>query len=190
MGDLYLVTGGAGFIGSHVVAELLSRGHAVRILDNFSTGRRGNLTAVDGDVEVFEGDMRSYERAHNAVKGVDLVIHLAALPSVPRSVQDPLTTNEANVTGTLNVLLAARDNDARRVVAGVVVVYPSARALRSHRTGSIAITIPELTNPYFAAVAEGVQHVAARANFKLSCVTRGPMREPSPIICRCCPTAR
>ena len=116
MGDLYLVTGGAGFIGSHVVAELLQRGHAVRILDNFSTGRRGNLTAVGGDVEVVEGDMRSYERAHNAVKGVDLVIHLAALPSVPRSVQDPLTTNEANVTGTLNVLLAARDNGARRVV--------------------------------------------------------------------------
>ena len=116
MGDLYLVTGGAGFIGSHVVAELLQRGHTVRILDNFSTGRRGNLAAVDGDVEVVEGDMRSYERAHNAVKGADLVIHLAALPSVPRSVQDPLTTNEANITGTLNVLLAARDNSARRVV--------------------------------------------------------------------------
>ena len=116
MGELYLVTGGAGFIGSHVVSELLQRGHDVRILDNFSTGRRENLRAIHGEVEVFEGDVRSYERAHNAVKGADFVIHLAALPSVPRSVQDPLTTNDANVTGTLNVLLAARDNGVRRVV--------------------------------------------------------------------------
>jgi len=114
--DVYLVTGGAGFIGSHVVTELLARGHVVRVLDNFSTGRRSNLTNVGGEVDVFEGDLRSYERAHNAVKGADYVIHLAALPSVPRSVQDPLTTNEANITGTLNLLLAARDEGVRRVV--------------------------------------------------------------------------
>lgn len=116
MADVYLVTGGAGFIGSHVVTELLARGHVVRVLDNFSTGRRSNLLAVGGEVDVFEGDLRSYERAHNAVKGADYVIHLAALPSVPRSVQDPLTTNEANITGTLNLLLAARDEGIRRVV--------------------------------------------------------------------------
>ena len=116
MAEVYLVTGGAGFIGSHVVTELLRLGHPVRILDNFSTGRRDNLDAVGGDVDVFEGDIRSYERAHNAVKGADYVIHLAALPSVPRSVQDPLTTSEANITGALNVLLAARDAGVRRVV--------------------------------------------------------------------------
>jgi UDP-N-acetylglucosamine/UDP-N-acetyl-alpha-D-glucosaminouronate 4-epimerase len=116
LNDTYLVTGGAGFIGSHVVEELLRRGHRVRIIDNFSTGRRSNIAAVSGEIEIVEGDLRSYERAHNAVKGADYVIHLAALPSVPRSVQDPLTSNETNVTGTLNTLLAARDDGVGRVV--------------------------------------------------------------------------
>ena len=111
-----LVTGGAGFIGSHVAGELLRRGQAVRVLDNFSTGSRENLAAVGGEVELIEGDIRSYERTHAATKGVECMIHLAALPSVPRSVQDPLTTNEVNVTGTLNVVLAARDAGTRRVV--------------------------------------------------------------------------
>ncbi|MDP3630344.1 MAG: SDR family oxidoreductase [Actinomycetota bacterium] len=112
----YLVTGGAGFIGSTIVEELLRRGHEVRVIDNFSTGRRENLLPFMGDIELLEGDIRSYERVHNAVVGVDYVIHEAALPSVPRSVQDPLTTNAANVEGTLNVLLASRDTGVRRVV--------------------------------------------------------------------------
>jgi len=116
MSHLYLVTGGAGFIGSHIVDELLARGHRVRIIDNFSTGRRENIAHVVDDVEVFEGDIQSYERVHNAARGVDYVVHLAALPSVPRSVQDPLTTHQVNTTGTLNVLLAARDEGAKRVV--------------------------------------------------------------------------
>ncbi len=116
MGDLYLVTGGAGFIGSHLVDELLERGHRVRVLDNFATGRRENLAHVRDDVELFEGDIQSYERVHNAARGVDFVIHEAALPSVPRSVQDPLTTHQVNTTGTLNVLLAARDESVKRVV--------------------------------------------------------------------------
>ncbi len=114
--DTYLVTGGAGFIGSNLVDGLLSQGSHVRVLDNFSTGRRENLAHVAGDIELVEGDIRSYERCHNAVKGVDRVVHLAALPSVPRSVQDPLTTHEVNATGTLNVLLAARDVGVKRVV--------------------------------------------------------------------------
>lgn len=116
MTDSYLVTGGAGFIGSNIVDELLVRGHRVRVLDNFSTGLRTNLAHVEGDIELVEGDIQSYERVHTAVKGVDYVIHLAALPSVPRSVQDPLTTHQVNTTGTLNVLLAARDSGVRRVV--------------------------------------------------------------------------
>jgi UDP-glucose 4-epimerase len=111
-----LVTGGAGFIGSNLVRALLERGDDVRVLDNFSTGSRDNLADVEGDVELVEGELRSYERVHNAVRGVELVFHQGALPSVPRSVQDPLTTSAVNVEGTLNVLLAARDEGIRRVV--------------------------------------------------------------------------
>ena len=109
-----LVTGGGGFIGSNLVRGLLARGDDVRVLDNFSTGSRGNLTGLD--VEVVEGELRSYERVHNAIRDVEVVFHLGALGSVPRSVQDPLTSNAVNVDGTLNVLLAARDQGVRRVV--------------------------------------------------------------------------
>ena len=112
-----LVTGGAGFIGSNLVRALLERGDDVRVLDNFSTGSRGNLSGLDSDVEVVEGELRSYERVHNATRKVEVVFHLGALGSVPRSVQDPLTSSAVNVEGTLNVLLAARDEGIRRVVA-------------------------------------------------------------------------
>ncbi len=112
-----LVTGGAGFIGSNLVAALLERGDDVRVLDNFSTGSRANLAALGRDVEVVEGDLRSYERVHTAVRGSAVVFHQGALGSVPRSVQDPLTSTAVNVEGTLNVLLAARDEGIRRVVA-------------------------------------------------------------------------
>ncbi len=115
-GSTVLVTGGAGFIGSHVAERLCAGGHRVRVLDNFATGRRDNLAHLGEDIELIEGDIRSYERAHNAVRGCELVFHQAALPSVPRSVQDPLTSNESNVTGTLNILLASRDEGVRRVV--------------------------------------------------------------------------
>jgi nucleoside-diphosphate-sugar epimerase len=111
-----LVTGGAGFIGSHLVDALLAAGHDVRVLDNFSTGDRRNLLHLERDVEILEGELRSYERAVAAVRGCDLVFHQAALPSVPRSIVDPLTTSDVNVTGTLNVLLAARDAGVGRVV--------------------------------------------------------------------------
>ena len=111
-----LVTGGGGFIGSHLSERLLREGHEVRLLDNFATGRRENLLALENELEVVEGDIQSYERVNTAVRGCDLVFHQAALPSVPRSVQDPLTSNAANVIGTLNVLLAARDSDVGRVV--------------------------------------------------------------------------
>jgi UDP-glucose 4-epimerase len=111
-----LVTGGGGFIGSNVVRTLLERGDDVRVLDNFSTGNRVNLAGLARDVELVEGELRSYERVHNAVRGVEVVFHLGALGSVPRSVQDPLTSSAVNVEGTLNVLLAARDEGVRRVV--------------------------------------------------------------------------
>jgi UDP-glucose 4-epimerase len=111
-----LVTGGAGFIGSNLVRALLERGDTVRVLDNFSTGNRGNLAEIAGEIEVIEGELRSYERVHNATRGSDVVFHIGALPSVPRSVQDPLTTSAVTIEGTLNVLLAARDEGVGRVV--------------------------------------------------------------------------
>ncbi len=125
-----LVTGGAGFIGSNLVRALLEAGDAVRVLDNFSTGSRGNLEELEDDVEIVEGELRSYERVHAATRGVEVVFHQGALPSVPRSVQDPLTTSAVNVEGTLNVLLAARDEGVRRVVAASSSsVYGNAGAL-------------------------------------------------------------
>jgi UDP-N-acetylglucosamine/UDP-N-acetyl-alpha-D-glucosaminouronate 4-epimerase len=123
-----LVTGGAGFIGSNLVRELLERGDAVRVLDNFSTGSRANLDGLE--VEIVEGELRSYERVHNAVRGVETVYHLGALGSVPRSVQDPLTSSAVNVEGTLNVLLAARDSGVRRVVfSSSTSVYGTSREM-------------------------------------------------------------
>jgi len=111
-----LVTGAAGFIGSNLVDGLLDAGHEVRALDNFSTGHRSNLQHVAEEIDVVEGDLRSYERVSWAVRGCEAVFHEGAMPSVPRSVQDPLTSSEINIGGTLNVLLAARDASVRRVV--------------------------------------------------------------------------
>jgi UDP-glucose 4-epimerase len=123
-----LVTGGAGFIGSNLVSALVERGDDVRVLDNFSTGNRANLEGLD--VEVVEGELRSYERVHAAVRGVEVVYHLGALGSVPRSVQDPLTSSAVNIEGTLNALLAARDEGVRRVIfSSSTSVYGSSREL-------------------------------------------------------------
>jgi UDP-glucose 4-epimerase len=113
---LYLVTGGAGFIGSHIVEELVRRRERVRVLDNFSTGRRENITSFLEHIELVEGDLRDLATVRRAVEGVDYVLHQAALASVPRSVADPLASNSANVTGTLHLLVAARDGKVKRVV--------------------------------------------------------------------------
>lgn len=112
----YLVTGGGGFIGSNIVAELLGRGERVRVLDNFSTGKRDNLAPFRQDIELIEGDLRDMETVRRAVKGVDYVLHQGALPSVPRSITAPLTSNDVNVNGTLNLLVAARHAEVRRLV--------------------------------------------------------------------------
>lgn len=141
----YTVTGGAGFIGSHLVEELLRRGHVVRVADNFSTGKRGNIDAAlaaavrDGAVdaasrlEVVEGDLADLDVARRACAGADYVLHQAAIPSVPRSVQDPIASNRANIDATLNVLVAARDAGVKRVVfAGSSSEYGDTPTLPKH----------------------------------------------------------
>jgi nucleoside-diphosphate-sugar epimerase len=112
----YLVTGGAGFIGSHIVDGLLERGETVRVLDNLATGKRENLAHAIQNIDFLEGDIRDLITCRKACAGVDYVLHQAALGSVPRSVADPLTTHEVNVTGTLKMLLAARDAGVKRFV--------------------------------------------------------------------------
>ncbi len=112
----YLVTGGAGFIGSNIVAELVRRGERVRVLDNFATGKRENIAPFLSQVDLIEGDLRQLETMRQAVEGADYVLHQGALPSVQRSIEDPLTTDEVNARGTLNLLIAARDAGVRWVV--------------------------------------------------------------------------
>jgi nucleoside-diphosphate-sugar epimerase len=162
-----LVTGGGGFIGSHLTARLIERGDDVRLLDNFATGRRSNMAALPGEFELIEGDIQSYERVHKAVRDCEVVFHQAALPSVPRSIQDPLTSNATNVIGTLNVLLAARDEGVRRVVyASSSSVYGQAETLPTPESAR-----PRPMSPY------GVTKLTAEhlcdlyaANFGLSTV--------------------
>ena len=107
--DKYLVTGGAGFIGSNIAEELVKRGYSVKIIDNFLTGKRENISSFLDKIELVEGDIRDYDACSRALEGVDFVLHQAALPSVPRSIEDPLLTNEINIKGTLNILLASRE---------------------------------------------------------------------------------
>ncbi len=111
-----LVTGGAGFIGSHLAERLADLGHEVRVLDNFTTGRHQNIAHLAGRIEVVEGDIRDEATAARAVAGMDTVFHLAALASVPRSVDDPIASNDVNVMGSLNMLVASRDAGVRRFI--------------------------------------------------------------------------
>lgn len=132
----YLVTGGAGFIGSHITATLLQQGENVRILDNFSTGRESNVQAFEGlpgSVEIIRGDIRDLAIVKQAAEGTEVIFHQAALASVPRSIADPITSLEVNVNGTQNVLIAARDAQARRVVfASSSSVYGNTPTLPKH----------------------------------------------------------
>jgi nucleoside-diphosphate-sugar epimerase len=113
---LYLVTGGAGFIGSALVRRLLELGERVRVVDNFSTGLRANLAEVRGRIELLEGDLADEAVAREGAVGADYILHQAAIPSVPRSIEDPVSSNRANVTATLNLLVAARDAGVKRFV--------------------------------------------------------------------------
>jgi UDP-glucose 4-epimerase len=123
---LYVVTGGAGFIGSHLVEELTRRGERVRVVDSLITGHKRNLARVPG-VEIVEGDLADFDLAKRGVAGADYVLHQAAIPSVPRSIQDPIGANRNNVDATVNVLVAARDAGVKRVVfAGSSSIYGDA----------------------------------------------------------------
>lgn len=141
---LYLVTGGAGFIGSHILETLLEKGENIRVLDNFSTGKRENLSEVGHRVEVIEGDVRNASICRQAMEGVEYVIHLAALHEVPRSVERPLETHEINVTGILNVLIASRDAGVKRFVyASSSAVYGDSPHLpRSEDTMPVPTSSP------------------------------------------------
>ena len=130
--SLYLVTGGAGFIGSHLSEELVGRGERVRVVDNLVTGKLANLAHLPS-VEFLEGDLAEIDVARRAMEGIDYVLHQAAIPSVPRSVSDPVTSNRANIDATLNVLVAARDAGVRRVVyAGSSSAYGDTPTLPKH----------------------------------------------------------
>src|SRR4051812_12554784 len=138
----YLVTGGAGFIGSHLAEELVRRGERVRIVDSLITGKKQNIAHLSG-VEFIHGDLAELDVARNAVAGIDFVLHQAAIPSVPRSVQDPITTNRANIDASLNVLVAARDAGVKRVVyAGSSSAYGNTPTLPKVETMATAPLSP------------------------------------------------
>jgi UDP-N-acetylglucosamine/UDP-N-acetyl-alpha-D-glucosaminouronate 4-epimerase len=141
--SLYLVTGGAGFIGSNMVRFLLEKGKKVRVLDNFETGKHENLDEVKKDVEIIEGDIRDEGVVAKSVKGVEIVYHLAALGSVPRSIKDPKTTHEVNVDGTFNMIEASRSAGVRRMVfSSSSAIYGQSPVLPQHEGLPIAPISP------------------------------------------------
>jgi UDP-glucose 4-epimerase len=155
--EKYLVTGGAGFIGSNIVKELLNRGHAVRVIDNFSTGKKENLEEFGDKIEIINGDIRYLNTLLEVMDGVDYVFHEAALPSVPRSVSTPLETNDVNINGTLNVLYAAKESGVKRVVfAGSSSAYGESEVLPKVETMKPAPLSPyavnKLTGEYYCQV--------------------------------------
>ncbi|HCU80656.1 MAG TPA: LPS biosynthesis protein WbpP [Chloroflexi bacterium] len=148
----YLVTGGAGFIGSSIVSTLVDQGKYVRVADNFSTGRRHNLDMVRDSIEIIEGDLAELDYARKVVDGVDYVIHQAAIPSVPRSVDDPIGNNQSGVIATLNLLVAARDAGVLRMTyASSSSIYGEARDKGAKTEGML----PAPLSPY------GVSKLAA-----------------------------
>ena len=179
--SLYLVTGGAGFIGSHLSEELVRRGERMRVVDSLITGKRANLAHVPG-VEFLEGDLSDVDVAHRAVAGVDYVLHQAAIPSVPRSVSDPITSNRSNIDATLNVLVASRDAGVKRLVyAGSSSAYGDTPTLPKHEEMP---TSP--LSPYALQKLVGEQYLALFTKlYGLDTVTTryfnvfGPRQDPS-----------
>ncbi|MEO5740191.1 MAG: SDR family oxidoreductase [Vicinamibacterales bacterium] len=178
---LYLVTGGAGFIGSHLTEELIRRGEQVRVVDSLITGHRKNLAHLSG-IDFVDGDLADLAVAKRAVQGIDYVLHQAAIPSVPRSVDDPITSNRANIDATLNVLVAARDARVKRVVyAGSSSAYGNTPTLPKHEDMS---TSP--LSPYALQKLVGEQYMQMfTALYGLETVTIryfnvfGPRQDPS-----------
>ncbi len=153
----YLVTGGAGFIGSNIAHELIKRGEQVRIIDNFSTGLKSNIIDIWDSIELIDGDIRDFWTMREAVEGIDYILHQAALPSVPRSISNPLTSNSVNVDGTLNLLEAARQANVRRVVMassssvyGDTPVLPKHEEMKRHPLSPYAVT--KMTDEEYARV--------------------------------------
>jgi len=180
----YVVTGGAGFIGSHLVEHLVTAvgGHRVTVLDNFSTGRRENLEPWLERIRIVEGSVTDPDACRAAIAGADFVLHQAALPSVPRSLRDPLASHEANATGTLNVLIAARDAQVQRVVyAASSSAYGNTAELPKRED-----MLPRPLSPYAAAKYAGEQYCRAfHASFGVATVALryfnvfGPRQDPS-----------
>jgi len=142
----YVVTGGGGFIGSHIVEELLRRRETVKLIDNFSTGKRANVEAFKNTAEIIEADISDTKNLPELFKGADYVIHQAAIPSVPKSILDPVTSHRSNVNGTLNVLVAARDAGVKRVVyASSSSLYGDSPTLPKHEE-----MMPKPLSPYGA----------------------------------------
>ncbi|MDD2229128.1 MAG: SDR family oxidoreductase [Candidatus Cloacimonetes bacterium] len=147
----YLVTGGAGFIGSNIVQELLSQRQEVRVLDNFATGKRENILPLmkNPNLTMIEGDLRSFHIVRAAVKGVDYILHQGALPSVPRSINDPITTNDVNILGMLNILEAAKEFGVKRVVcASSSSIYGNSETLPKVETMPINPMSPYALTKY------------------------------------------
>lgn len=178
----YLVTGGAGFIGSHLVEHLVEQGHEVVVLDNFSTGRRENIEPFFSQVELIEGTLVDAATCARAVKRADYVLHQAAIPSVPRSVADPVGSNEANVAGTLNMLVAARDAKVKRFVyAASSSAYGDTTELPKHED-----MLPRPLSPYAVAKFAGECYCRAfYASYGLKTVSLryfnifGPRQDPT-----------
>ena len=143
---VYVVTGGGGFIGSHIVENLVRQRNTVKVIDDFSTGKRGNVEAFKNDVEIIEADLAETKNLTQFLKGTDYVIHQAAIPSVPKSILDPLKSHNANVNGTLNLLLACRDAGVKRVVyASSSSLYGDSPTLPKHES-----MMPNPLSPYGA----------------------------------------
>lgn len=143
-----LVTGGAGFIGSNLVEYLLGRGFKVRVFDDLSTGKLENISDFMSDVEFVEGDISERETVKEVVEGIDYVFHQAALPSVPRSIEDPHTTNRVNVEGTLNLLLAARDAGVKRFIYASSSVYGNTETLPKFEDMPVSPASPYALSKY------------------------------------------